>query len=116
MTELPCAGYDGLNDHDVIAELSNHSQVELESAEDFERSHQDRGFVLDKLRYLRGPEPLPDYDTLSDEAIIAALPDLDVPTLRLIRVYERKFQNRPRVLDPVGDILRERRPDAVHRV
>lgn len=114
--DLPLEGFERLNDHEVVSELSKHSQVELEEIETFERSHQDRPVVLDKLRYLRGPEPLSDYDSLSAEAIGAEIGEIDVATLRRIRVYERKFQHRPSVLDPVADALRERRPASVHRV
>jgi hypothetical protein len=99
-----------------VSDLSKHSQVELTEIETFERSHEARPEVLDKLRYLRGPEPLSNYDNLSAEAISAEIGDIDVATLRRIRVYERKFQHRPSVLDPVADALRERRPASVHRV
>jgi hypothetical protein len=37
--------------------LSEHSQVELEAVESYERSHKDRGPVLAKLHYMRGREP-----------------------------------------------------------
>jgi hypothetical protein len=114
--ELPLEGFERLDDHEVISELSKHSQVELAEIETFERSHQDRPVVLDKLRYLRGPEPLSDYDALSAEAISAEIDEIDVATLRRIRVYERKFQHRPTVLEPVADALRDRRPASVHRV
>ena len=45
------------------------SQVELAAIETYERSHRNRPEVLDKLRYMRGSEPLPGYDALSPEQI-----------------------------------------------
>jgi hypothetical protein len=100
-TELPFAGYDRLNARQVIDELSGHSQIELEAVESYERSHQNREPVLDKLRWMRGREPLPGYDALGVEEIVAAVGGADLATIRRVRAYERKFANRPAVLDEV---------------
>ena len=98
---LPFAGYDRLDDRQVVDGLSDHSQIELEAVESYERSHQDRQQVLDKLRYMRGREPLPGYDALNVEEIVSALEDADVATISKVRGYERKFANRPDVLKEV---------------
>ena len=98
---LPFAGYDRLGTRDVIDGLHDHSQVELEAIEDYERSHQEREAVLDKLRWMRGAEPLPGYDALSVEEIVTALGEADLATIKKVRGYERKFANRPDVLDEV---------------
>lgn len=97
----PFAGYDDLKDRQVTNELSSHSQVELEAVETYERSHKDRKSVLDKLRYMRGSEPLPGYDSLKIGVILAALKEADLETIKRIRDYERKFANRPDVLEEV---------------
>ena len=57
--------------------------------------------VLDKLRYMRGREPLPGYDALSVEEIVAALEEADLATIKRVRGYERKFANRSEVLEEV---------------
>lgn len=98
---LPYAGYDRLDAREVTGGLSDHSQVELEAAEAYERSHENRERVLDKLRFMRQREPLPGYDALSVEEIVAALEEADMPTIKKVRGYERKFANRPAVLDQV---------------
>ena len=85
----------------MIDGLSDHSQVELEAVETYERSHESREAVLDKLRYMRGSEPLPGYDALSVEEIVAALEEADLATIKKVRGYERKFANRPDVLEEV---------------
>jgi hypothetical protein len=100
-SQLPFAGYDRLDERQVIKGLSGHSQIELAAVESYERSHQDRKTVLDKLRYLRGSEPLPGYDALSTEEIVAALKDADLATIKRVRGYERKFANRRNVLKEV---------------
>jgi hypothetical protein len=98
---LPFAGYDRLDDRQVVHGLSDHSQIELEAVESYERSHESREPVLDKLRWMRGREPLPGYDALGVEEIVAALEDADLATLKKVRAYERKFANRPAVLEAV---------------
>ena len=57
--------------------------------------------MLDKLRYMRGSEPLPGYDALSVEEIVTALGEADLATIKKVRGYERKFANRPGVLEEV---------------
>ena len=97
----PFAGYESLNDREAMDAFSHHTQAELEAAEDYERAHQNRLPVLDKLRYMRGRQPMPGYDDLNTEEIVAALEDADVDTIKATRGYERKFANRPDVLDAV---------------
>jgi hypothetical protein len=113
--QLPLPGYDRIKSKDLIRELSKHSQAELTAIEIYERSHKKRLEVFDKLRYLRGPEPLQDYDTLSVEQILAGLEGADMGTLQRTRLYERKFQRRPDVLENVAAALREKSPPRGHR-
>jgi hypothetical protein len=100
----PFAGYDGLEQREVRDRLSDHSQVELEALESYERGHKDRAPVLDRLRYMRGREPFPGYDALSAEEIVAALTEADQPTIKQVRAYERKFARRPEVLEEVARV------------
>jgi hypothetical protein len=104
---LPFPGYDRLDDRQVVEGLSDHSQIELEAVESFERSHENRAPVLDKLRYMRGREPLPGYDALGVEEIVTALEDADLATIKKVRGYERKFANRPDVLEEVARVHRQ---------
>jgi hypothetical protein len=113
--QLPIPDYDRIGEKDLIAELSKHSQVELTAIEAYERSHKERVPVFDKLRYLRGPEPLQGYDALGVKEILAGLEGVDSETLQTTRVYERKFQKRPDVLDEVATTLRQRRAAPTHR-
>ncbi len=97
----PIAGYDRLDVRQVMDGLSNHSQIELEAVESYERGHKDRKQVLDKLRFMRGREPLPGYDALSVEEIVAALKEANLATIKKVRDYERKFANRRGVREEV---------------
>jgi hypothetical protein len=105
----PFAGYDRLDKRQVMDGFSDHSQVELEAAESYERANKDREPVLDKLRYMRGREPIAGYDALSAEEIVAALQDADLATIKRVRGYERKFGNRPQVLEEVVRVHRRSR-------
>jgi hypothetical protein len=113
---LPFAGYDRLDERHLIQGLSDHTQSELEAVENYERSHKSREAVLNKLRYLRGSEPLPGYDALGAEEILTALEDADLQTIKKVRGYERKFRGRPRVLEEVIRIQRARRAEEPSRI
>ncbi len=102
---LPIARYDELDAKQVRDQLSQLSQVELAAVETYERAHESRPVVLDKLRYMRGGEPLPGYDVLTAEQIATALDGADSETVRAVRDYERKFQHRQSVLDETGRVL-----------
>jgi hypothetical protein len=104
----PFPGYDGLTGREVIDDLCRHSQIELEAVETYERSHKSREPVLDKLRYMRGREPVAGYDALNVEEIAVALEDADLPAIKKIRGYERKFANRPAVLEEVARVHSQR--------
>jgi hypothetical protein len=102
---LPIPGYDRLDDKQVTEQLSQLSQVELAAVETYERAHAGRPAVLDKLRYMRGSEPLPDYDTLSPEEIATALSGADAETVKAVRDYERKFAHRRQVMEEAARVL-----------
>ena len=102
---LPISGYDQLGEKQVSDQLAQLSQVELAAVETYERAHESRPVVLDKLRYMRGSEPLPGYDALTPEQIAEALAGADGETIRAVRDYERKFQHRQSVLTEAARIL-----------
>ena len=101
----PIPGYDQLDHKEVGARLRALSQVELTAVETYERSHGDRPEVLDKLRYMRGTEPLPGYDALSPGQIAEALVRADSQTVKAVRDYERKYRSRRHVLDETARVL-----------
>ena len=113
--ELPFDGYDRLDARKVIDALSDHSQVELEAVEAYERSHKSREPVLDKLRFMRGSEPFAGYDALSGAEVVSALEQADPETIRSVRGYERKFANRPDVLEAVVRARHRSAPRATQR-
>jgi len=113
--EEPVAGYDKLKTRAVVISLSSRSQVELAQIESYERDHEARDPVLDKLRFMRQTEPIPGYDALSSDQAVAALDSVDVATLKRVRGYERKFGARKDVLDEIARLHAERRVPLVSR-
>jgi hypothetical protein len=111
----PVSGYESLKTKEVIASLSSRSQVELAEIESYEHTHQNRLSVFDKLRWLRQDEPLPGYDSLSSNEVLAALEAADLAALKRVRGYERKFHARREILDEVDRLHRERRLPLVSR-
>jgi hypothetical protein len=105
----PVPGYDGHNEARIIADLPGRSQIELTAIEDYERARLARPDILNKLRYLRGSEPLPGYDALNPEEISTALHDADLDTITATREYERKFQRRQPILDELARIRHRRK-------
>jgi hypothetical protein len=103
--QLPIPGYDRLGDKEIAQQLTQLSQAELAAVEAYERAHQGRTVVLDKLRYVRGSEPLPGYDALTAEQVAKALAGADAETVKAVRDYERKFQHRKAVLDEAARVL-----------
>lgn len=106
---VPIEGYDRLDLVDLFAAFRKSSQTDLTRVEAYERAHQDRRPVLDKLRYLRGREPVAGYDAMAPDEILASLADADIPVLHDARGYETKLRHRPEVLEGLGDLRRARR-------
>jgi hypothetical protein len=102
---LPIAGYDGLQEKQVITQFRQLSQVELAEIEDYERSHRKRRAVLDKLRYMRSPEPAAGYDALEPEQVVRLLEGADAAEVRAIRDYEGKFRGRRLVMAATAQAL-----------
>jgi hypothetical protein len=106
----PFPGYDKLDERQISERLVRLTQVELAAVEEYERSHLDRPQVIDKLRYMRVDEPLPDYDTLSFEQIAEALAGADSETVKGVRDYERKFRHRANVMAEAAHALTTAEP------
>jgi hypothetical protein len=105
MQQLPIDGYDGLHEKRVIALFHELSQAELAEIEDYERAHHSRRVVLNKLRYMRSPEPVEGYDALEPTEIVRLLEQADSASIRAIRDYEGKFRGRRQVLNAAAQAL-----------
>ena len=102
---LPIARYDQLDGKQVVPQLSQLSQVELAAVDAHERSHRERPVVLNRLRWLRGNEPLPGYDALDSAEIVRALAGADAATVKAVRSYERHHRDRRDVRAEVARVM-----------
>ena len=104
----PFPGYDRMSVHDLKEEFHHHTQAELDVADDYERSHLNRKPVLDKLRYMHTHQPWQGYDEMPPEEIVARLQNADDPTLKRVRDYEHKFENRYEIVTAAMDLHHQR--------
>ena len=93
----PFPGYDNLTVTRLRVAFHHRTQDELAACDDYERSHLNREAVLTKLRFMRSTQPWDGYDQMPEEEILARLESANLPTLKGVRDYERKFGNRPRI-------------------
>ena len=64
----------------------------------YERKHENRATITDKIAKLIGEEPWSGYDEQSVDAITTALRDADQDTARSVRAYERERKDRAGVV------------------
>jgi ferritin-like metal-binding protein YciE len=96
--DLPITGYGDLTADEIVAKLGDLSQIDLAKVDAFERKHDNRTTVLDKIDTLQGDEPWPGYDELTVAEITALLRDADAETVDTVRSYERAHKNRSSVM------------------
>jgi ferritin-like metal-binding protein YciE len=97
--DLAINHYDSLNAEEVVAKLSDLSQIDLAKIDSYERKTQNRSTVLSRITSLRGDEPWAGYDELTAAEVIAVLNEGDDDDrARQVRTYERAHKNRVSVL------------------
>jgi ferritin-like metal-binding protein YciE len=97
-SDLPIARYDSLNADEIVAKLPELSQADLGKVEAYERRHDDRATVRQRIDALKGSEPWAGYDDQNVEEITRALSDADDARAKAVRDYERAHKGRAGVL------------------
>ena len=97
-SDLAISGYDKLTAEEIVARLSGLSQIELAKVDSYERKHENRTTVLDRISSLRGDEPWPGYDELTVSELETALGKADDDRVKSVRTYERAHKARAGVL------------------
>ena len=97
-SDLAIAGYDKLTAEEIVAKLSELSQIDLAKVDSYERRHENRTTVLDRVSSLRGDEPWPGYDELTAAEVQTAVNAADDDRVKAIRSYERAHKARAGVL------------------
>ncbi len=96
--DLAIARYDALTAEAIISRLSALSQIDLAKVDSYERKHENRTTVLDRIASLRGDEPWAGYDELTAAEVQAVLAEGDDERAKQVRSYERAHKNRAGVL------------------
>jgi ferritin-like metal-binding protein YciE len=97
--DLAIARYDALTAEEIVGRLANLSQIELAKVAAYERRHQSRSTILDRVDSLQGNEPWPGYDELTADEVRAVLSEGDDDDRASeVRAYERAHKNRAGVL------------------
>ena len=98
-SDLAIARYDTLTADEILGRLPQLSQVDLAKVDSYERRHENRTTVLERVSTLRGNEPWPGYDELNVSEVRAALAEAGDDRLKAVRTYERAHKDRTSVLD-----------------
>jgi hypothetical protein len=97
--QAPVTGYDDLTAEQLVAKLPELSQAELAQVTAYERAHEARTTVLDRVKALTGPEPAPGYDELTADDAQKLVTGGDAELAAAVRDYERRHKNRSSVVD-----------------
>lgn len=100
--EPPIRDYDSLNAAEITGRLRGLSQSELEQVDRYERAHQDRATIRERIASMRQSEPFPGYDEMNAGDIVERLRDADERTASSVARYERAHKNRSTVLQVAG--------------
>ena len=97
--DLPITGYDKQSAADIESKLKGFSQRELRMIDAYERKHENRATITDKIAKLTGDEPWSGYDEQSVDAITTALNEADAETAKKVKTYERDHKGRTGVIE-----------------
>jgi uncharacterized protein (UPF0335 family) len=97
--DLPIKDYDKQTAADIAAKLKGLSQRELRMIDAYERKHENRATITDKIAKLSGDEPWSGYDEQSVDEITSALREADEDMAKAILAYERDHKARAGVIE-----------------
>ena len=97
--DLPIADYDKQTAGDIAGRLKGFTQRQLRMIDAYERKHENRATITDRIAKLTGEEPWSGYDEQSVEAVSSALYERDTDTAERVRSYERDHKDRAGVID-----------------
>jgi hypothetical protein len=98
LTNWTSEGYDSLTAAEVIEKLPGFSQRDLREVNAYEKAHQARQTVLQRIESLREPEPAAGYDELTVPEVQKQLTAGDEARATAVRDYERSHKKRDGVL------------------
>jgi hypothetical protein len=90
--------YESMTAAEINEKLPQLPQRELREVETYEKAHQSRQTVLDRISALHGQQPVPGYDELNVQEIQKLLTEGDDKLSASVRDYERPRKSREGVL------------------
>jgi hypothetical protein len=97
--DLAIARYDSLTVEEINGRLASLSQIDLAKVDAYERKHQNRSTVTERISTLQADEPWAGYDELTVSEVQAVLGEGDEARIKQVRAYERAHKNRAGVLE-----------------
>lgn len=97
--DLPIRAYYEQTADAIIGKLKGLSQRELRMVDAYERRHQSRETITDKIRKLSGDEPWAGYDEQDANEVVRILRETDPEAARVVRSYERDHKGRSSVIE-----------------
>ena len=98
-SDLAIARYDSLTVEEINGRLQSLSQIDLAKVDAYERKHQNRSTVTERISTLQADEPWAGYDELTVAEVQAVLGEGDEARIKQVRAYERAHKNRAGVLE-----------------
>lgn len=113
--DLPIKDYDKQTAQDIAGKLKNFSQHDfsqhdLRKIDAYERKHENRATITDKIAKLTGEEPWSGYDELSAEAVAKAVGEGNEESARKVRSYERERKDRSSVIEAADRRINAKKP------
>ena len=96
--DLAIARYDSLTVEEINGRLASLSQIDLAKVDAYERKHQNRSTVTERISTLQANEPWAGYDELTVSEVQAVLGEGDESRIKQVRAYERAHKNRAGVI------------------
>jgi len=97
--DLPIKDYDKQTAGEIADKLKSFSQRELRMIDPYERKHENRKTITDKIAKLTADEPWSGYDEQGVDAIAKVLREANKDTAGSVRAYERDRKARAGVLE-----------------
>ncbi len=103
--DLPIPNYGSLTAAEITGKLAGLTQTDLAKVYKYEQSHDNRRTVLDAIEGKLIELPIPTYDALTAEEIIARLDNLSKDDLKTIHRYESATKSRSTVMEKIDSLL-----------
>ena len=96
---LPIKDYGKQSAEDIAGKLSSFSQRELRMIDAYERKHENRTTITDRISKLSGDEPWSGYDELGVDTVAKAVSEGNAEDAKRVRSYERGHKDRSGVIE-----------------